>query len=119
MRAVLPALAAAALLAPAVRADDVPEYRQPSASVGVIHSLLPTFRPVGTGHVRLVYDAQGTAARLGVDELYAYEEAYTRALTSLAMSMAIDRAEPLARQAAWNAVVGPNPVVQGTIRPIR
>lgn len=117
MRTATLAAMATALGLPAA-ADDVPDPRYPSEEIVYLHPLPPTFGNAGAGHVRLVPEAATRrVARLDANEFYAYESAYIRALTDLVMRMPVDRAEPLARQAAWRAVVGMTAVV-GTIRPV-
>ena len=118
MRSTALALWFIAAVSPALAdGDDVPDPRYPGDEVVSLDSVPPEFRRAGTGHIRLVYEDNRTAARLNANELYAYEEAYNRALTALSMRMPVDRAQPLARQAAWDAVVGRGRVV-GTVRSI-
>lgn len=103
------ALAAALFAAPAAAHDPVNPARTvsiPDGPIVVLHRFWPHFRRAGTGHVRLAYHDPGLAARLNLPETYAYEEAYTRALTRLSFRMSPARAEAAARHEAWHAVVG-------------
>ena len=98
--------------------DDVPDVYVPDGPVVVVEPLLPGRGVAGTGHVRLVRDdRRGVVARLDANEFYAYEAAYKRALTALSLRMSVGAAEPLARAAAWDAVVGTARPV-GTIGPV-
>ena len=111
-------LAALVLAGAPALAEGVPPVRVPDGPVVVIETLLPTLRAAGTGHVRLVHGPDGVAARLDVNEFYAYEDAYCRHLLRLLMRMPFAQAEPIARRAAFEDIVGPNPPTVGTIRSI-
>ncbi len=60
----------------------------------------------GQARVRIIFNGQEKVAALGLDEFYAYQEAYRTELTRLAQHMSVHIAEPRARFAAFRKVVG-------------
>ena len=109
--------ALALLLALPAAADDVPDHYTPRGPVVQLDTLRPQFRAGGSGHVRLVReDGTRLAARLDANEWERYQRAYNRALARLALRMPVPAAEPLARRAAWTAVVGAAARREGTVR---
>ena len=118
----LAALTALALAAPALDpasgtafAHDLPHADVPDGPVVVLEPLWPELGRVGgQGHVRLVYHSPDLAARLGVDELWRYEQAYDRHLARRMRHLPLSRAEPAARHDAWHTVVGGRGAAVGT-----
>ena len=103
------ALIAVVVAQPAI-AHDLPKVKTPDDTVVVQQPLLPEFgRIAGEGRVRLVYHSPDLAARLGVNDFYAYELAYQRRLTRLMQRMSFEAADPIARHGAWHDIVGRNP----------
>lgn len=76
----------------------------------------PETEPGADGPVRLIPLAGGGQIVMSLNQFDAYQRAYRRELTRLALRMPVERAEGIARAAALRAVAGPVPEAVRTVR---